>query len=80
MSDDDFYDISPISNFVDSEIPSNKEPKYDWIMSKFCSSNLEYWELQIIKDQYLDMDVEYDKYFYDYLLDKMYESGKTDII
>ena len=49
-------------------------------MSKFCSSNLEYWELQIIKDQYLDMDVEYDKYFYDYLLDKMYESGKTDII
>ena len=41
MSDDDFYDISPISNFVDSEIPSNKEPKYDWIMSKFCSSNLE---------------------------------------
>ena len=49
-------------------------------MSKFTDSNLEYWELQTIKEQYLDMNVEYDKFFYDYLLDKMYEDGKCDTI
>jgi len=77
---DDFYDVEPVSKFLKIDTVSNKDPKYDWIMSKFTDSNLEYWELQIIKEQYLDMNVEYDKFFYDYLLDKMYEEGQNDFI
>ena len=77
---DDFYDVTPISDILDIQTVSNKDPKYDWIMSKFTSSNLEYWELVIIKEQYLDMSKDYDKFFYDYLIDKMYENGKGDII
>ena len=30
-------------------------------------------EVEVIKEQYLDMDNSYDKFFYDYLLEKMYE-------
>jgi hypothetical protein len=77
---DDFYELEPISKILNIDSVSNKDAKYDWIMSKFTDSNLEYWELQIIKEQYLDMNVEYDKFFYDYLLDKMYEDGKCDTI
>ena len=53
----------------------NSDSKYDWIISKFTDSSLEYWELEIIKEQYLDMDSAYDKYFYDFLLEKMYEEN-----
>ena len=53
----------------------NSYSKYDWIISKFTDSSLEYWELEIIKEQYLDMDSAYDKYFYDFLLEKMYEEN-----
>jgi len=37
-------------------------------------------ELEVIKEQYLDMSSSYDKFFYDYLLEKMYENNNTDII
>jgi hypothetical protein len=83
---DDFYDLSPISNFVinnfleresDTNITKvlNSDSKYDWIMSKFTDGGIEYWELQIIKEQYLDMNSEYDKFFYEYLLEKMYDES-----
>ena len=51
----------------------NSDSKYDWIISKFTDSSLEYWELEIIKEQYLDMDSAYDKYFYDFLLEKIFQ-------
>ena len=81
---DDGYDITPISSIIGgaNEINNvlNSDSKYDWIMSKFTSSDMEYWELQIIKEQYLDMNVDYDRFFYDYLLDQMYEQGSSTII
>ena len=81
---EDFYEISPVSDFIKSDDSVNKvmnsDSKYDWVMSKFTDGGLEYWELQIIKDQYLNMDVAYDKFFYEYLLEKMYENGQGDII
>jgi hypothetical protein len=65
-------DISyPIENIL------NSDSKFDWILSKFTDNKLEYWELQIIKEQYLDMENGYDKYFYEYLLDKIYEENIT---
>lgn len=76
---DDFYDIKPISN-INIDSLSTKDTKYDWVMDKFTDSNLEYWELQIIKEQYLDMNIEYDKFFYDYLVNKTYEDVKGKII
>ena len=81
---DDFYDVTPISNFVSKgdsiDKVINSDSKYDWIMSKFTDTGLEYWELQIIKEQYLDMQDSYDKFFYDYLLEKMYENGSQTTI
>jgi len=82
---DDFYDVSPISSIIGKPVDSinkvlNSDSKYDWIMSKFTDNSLEYWELQIIKEQYLDMENSYDKFFYDYLLEKMYESGVSNTI
>ena len=81
---EDFYEISPVSDFIKSDDSVNKvmnsDSKYDWIMSKLTDGALEYWELQIIKEQYLDMEESYDKFFYDYLLEKMYENGSQTII
>lgn len=82
---DDFYDVSPISSIIGKPVDSinkvlNSDSKYDWIMSKFTDNSLEYWELQIIKEQYLDMENSYDKFFYDYLLERMYESGVSNTI
>jgi hypothetical protein len=73
MSGNDFL-VEPIKDIV------NSDSKYDWIISKFTDTGLEYSELQIIKEQYLDMNSAYDKYFYDYLLEQMYEKGKSEII
>ncbi len=73
MSGDD-YILEPVSNIL------NSDSKYDWIVSKFADSGLEYWELEIIKEQYLDMNIDYDKFFYDYLIEQMYEKGNSDII
>ncbi len=58
----------------------NSDTKYDWIICKFTEQNLEYWELQIIKEQYLDMNSDYDKFFYEYLLDKIYQEKKLEVI
>ena len=88
ISEDDFYDISPVSSFIQSQTWSdnkfenidkviNSDSKYDWILSKFTNSGLEYWELEIIREQYLNMEDNYDKYFYDYLLEKMYEEEQN---
>jgi hypothetical protein len=81
---DDFYEIGPITDIMgksdDIDRVLNSDSKYDWIMSKFTDNGLEYWELQVIKEQYLDMESAYDKFFYDYLIEKMYESGNSKVI
>jgi len=45
--------------------------RYSWIMDKFLENTLTIAELEIIGDQYLDLSTQYDKYFYDYLLDQV---------
>ena len=69
VEEDDFYSVTPIEKIL------NSDSKYDWILSNFTHTNMEQWELNIIKEQYLDMDIAYDKFFYDYLLEKMYDYG-----
>ena len=47
---------------------------YDYIISKFCSEPLTFDELEIVKDQYLDMEVESDRMFYMYLIQYINEN------
>lgn len=73
---DDFYDVTPIADLIGRpDRVFNSDSKFDWILSKFTDTGLEYWELQIIKEQYLDMDSSYDKAFYDYLLESIYDQS-----
>jgi hypothetical protein len=44
---------------------------YDWIMTKFASNKLNREELEIVREQYLDMDNDYDRYFYENLVDEL---------
>ena len=81
---DDWYDQS--QNFLVDKIKksskdvgkivnvnSNKRgDSYEWIMSKFVGRLTED-ELDIIKEQYLDMDNNSDKVFYNYLVDYVSE-------
>ena len=68
-----YYDNG--SELLPIDFVLNSDSKYDWIFSKFTDTGIEYWELQIVKEQYLDMNNSYDKFFYDYLLEKMYENN-----
>lgn len=45
--------------------------KYDWIMTKFSSNKLNKEELDIVREQYLDMENDYDRYFYENLVDEL---------
>lgn len=80
-SNKEYYDngsgLVDLNNDYEITTILNSDSKYDWIISKFTDSSLEYWELEIIKEQYLDMNDSYDKYFYDYLLEKMYKQKAT---
>jgi len=71
---DDFYEVKPISELMNFKA----DPRYNWIISQYLDSNMEYWELKFIKENYLDMDSEYDKYFYDWLLDSLYSKNSFD--
>ena len=44
---------------------------YDWIMTKFSSNKLNREELEIVREQYLDMENDYDRYFYENLVDEL---------
>lgn len=44
---------------------------YDWIMTKFSSNKLTQKELDIVREQYLDMENDYDRYFYENLVDEL---------
>ncbi len=71
-----FYDtgngLMEITSFNEKEYNSDTGgDKYSWITDKFLDHVLTIADLEIIKEQYLDMDVQYDKYFYNYLLEQV---------
>jgi Fe-S-cluster containining protein len=45
--------------------------KYSWIMDKFLDHNLTIADLEVIGEQYLDLSITYDAYFYEYLLEQV---------
>jgi hypothetical protein len=71
---DGFYEVKPIHELMNFKA----DPRYNWIMSQYLDSNMEYWELKFIKENYLDMDSDYDRYFYDWLLDSLYSKNSID--
>lgn len=45
--------------------------KYSWIIHKYASDGLTWGELQIVKENYLDMNSDYDRFFYEYLKEQL---------
>jgi hypothetical protein len=45
--------------------------KYDFIISKFVDDEFTWDDLMIVKEYYLDMSSDYDKYFYEYLCEQV---------
>jgi hypothetical protein len=41
--------------------------KYSWILNKLCNADFAFHELESIKECYLDLNSDYDKWFYEYL-------------
>jgi hypothetical protein len=54
-----------------SEEDIDTSDKYAWIISKFVDDEFTWSDLQVIKSTYLNMESDYDKYFYDYLLEQL---------
>jgi hypothetical protein len=61
---DNSGDLIEISN-------SKSNTKYTWIIHKYASAGLTSNDLQIVKENYLDMDIKGDIFFYEYLKEKI---------
>lgn len=72
----DFNDKDSCYKLQISKSSNLKTSNYDWIMSKFLDELLTFDELEIVKDQYLDMDVENDRMLYKYLAECISEHGQ----
>lgn len=47
------------------------EDKYNWIIHKFADNGLTWGDLQVIKECYLEMNSDYDKFFYEFLKEQL---------
>ena len=63
-----YYDSGRLIE-IDSQVSNEKH--YNWIMNKFSSKKLSVDELEIVRVQYLDMTNDYDKFFYECLVEEM---------
>jgi hypothetical protein len=60
------HDISNLNKLDDIEEDYSND-KYSWILNKFCNGNFTFYELETIKECHLDLNSDYDKWFYEYL-------------
>jgi len=74
-----FYDfgggLEDITDYDDDYYPStdSRKNEYDWLVEKFVDEDMSPEELMVVAEQYLDPNSQYDKYFYDYLMEKAME-------
>jgi hypothetical protein len=61
------HDITSNLNKLDDIEEDYGNDKYAWILNKFCNGNFTFYELETIKECYLDLNSDYDKWFYEYL-------------
>ena len=67
------------SGMVEIEVKKNEEKVYDFIYAKFNNPRLKQDELETIRDQYLDVKHnDYDKFFYECLVEEMEEKKNND--
>ena len=59
-----------LMNIIDNGIKDG-EDKYDWIISKFTEENLSLEEIEVLKDCYLNMNDDYDIFFYEFLKEQL---------
>lgn len=64
-----FYDSA--GELIEIENFNSDADKYTWIIHKYASDGLTWGELQIVKENYLDMNSDYDKFFYEYLKEQL---------
>jgi hypothetical protein len=67
--------LEDITDYDDDYYPStdSRKNEYDWLIEKFVDEDMSPEELMIVAEQYLNPDSQYDKYFYDYLMEKAME-------
>ena len=63
-----YYDAGGDLVEIDSTVSN-----YEWIMSKFVGAKLTIHDLEIVKRQYLNMSIENDRLFYNYLVEYISE-------
>jgi len=57
-------------NLVEISTPNDKQ--YDWLLTKYNGIKLKERELEVIREQYLDIENnDYDKFFYECLVEQM---------
>ena len=57
-------------NLVEISTPNDKQ--YDWLLAKYNGTKLKERELEVIREQYLDIENnDYDKFFYECLVEQM---------
>jgi hypothetical protein len=66
-----FYDGGTDLIDMTEDFTKNSDDRYDWIINKFVNDQFTWDELMIIKEYYLDMNTEYDKYFFEYLCEQV---------
>ena len=75
LDDNTFYDKEEYYKLqkLNSGTTKQSVSQYDWIMDKFLREKLTFDELDVVKEQYLDMSVENDRMFYTYLVEYINE-------
>lgn len=69
--DGDLFELDEFL-FKDNDKDFNlNNDKYTWIVNKLCDNNFTETELYKIKENYLDLDSDYDKWFFDYLKEQV---------
>lgn len=66
---DELIDITDYQS--DRSFDETGGDKYGWILDKFLDETLTIDDLETVKEQYLNMESDYDIFFYNYLLEKI---------
>ena len=70
---DELIDVT--DEFIENKSAGVDCNNYDWIMDKILNDTFNEQELESLKECYLDMDVGYDKFFYEYLKEQLSYTG-----
>ena len=62
-----YLDKGGILQDITNDINKSNVDRYSWILNKICSDKFTISELETIKDTYLDLETDYDNWFYSYL-------------